>query len=182
MADPDTKSVTLSGDIVRSINDLAGAQNLGSLTAQNVLGQLRTARTLAQSIQGLPAIDADLQTLRAEHDAQETALREAQQQVQNHLRTIAVLTETAGAADRAAPAGRGDKISDPDKFDGTRAKLRPFLGQLRLKVGDRTRYPTDQDRLRYAANRLEGPALDQILPTSEMTVLTYRTSPPSSPS
>jgi hypothetical protein len=71
----------------------------------------------------------------------------------------------------AAPAAenpdrtRGDKIPDPPMFDGYRDKLRPFIAQLRLKLANNQgRFPTEQHRMAYTVNRLEGRALAQILP------------------
>ena len=47
----------------------------------------------------------------------------------------------------------------PEKFDGTRSKLRAFLIQLRLKVAT---YPNKQAKLRLAINCLTGDAIDQV--------------------
>lgn len=47
----------------------------------------------------------------------------------------------------------------PDKFDGTRSKLRAFITQLRLKAAS---YPNDQSKLRLAVNCLTGDAMDQV--------------------
>ena len=85
----------------------------------------------------------------------------------------AELTEAkqiAAALARATPdGGRGgsgngsgsDKecIPMPEKFDGTRSKLRAFLIQLRLKVAT---YPDEQAKLRLAINCLTGDAMDQV--------------------
>lgn len=60
---------------------------------------------------------------------------------------------------------RSDKIPDPPIFDGTKAKLREFVTKLRLKmIGNADRYPTSHEKLVYAANRLEGTAMDQLMP------------------
>jgi hypothetical protein len=91
------------------------------------------------------------------------ALSNVQQINNQHLVTIQALSEKA-VADRRVINALSEKYPNPDRFNGTRTNLRGFLGQLRLKVGDRSRFPTDQDQLRYAANRFEGAALDQILP------------------
>ena len=47
----------------------------------------------------------------------------------------------------------------PEKFDGTRSKLKAFLTQLRLKVAT---YPDQQAKLRLAINCLTGDAMDQV--------------------
>ena len=83
----------------------------------------------------------------------------------------AELTEAkqiAAALARATPdGGRGgngsssdkERIPMPEKFDGTRSKLRAFLTQLRLKVAT---YPDKQAKLRLAINCLTGDAMDQV--------------------
>ena len=83
----------------------------------------------------------------------------------------AELTEAkqiAAALARATPDGsRGgngsgsdkERIPMPEKFDGTRSKLRAFLTQLRLKVAT---YPNEQAKLRLAINCLTGDAMDQV--------------------
>jgi hypothetical protein len=53
------------------------------------------------------------------------------------------------------------KIPDPEHFDGTRSKLRPFVTQLRLKAAT---YPDEQSKLHLAINCLTGEALDQVQP------------------
>ncbi len=54
---------------------------------------------------------------------------------------------------------RAEKIADPDRFDGTREKLKPFKDQLILKTsGNSTRFPNIQHKLRYAYQFLTGKA------------------------
>ena len=53
------------------------------------------------------------------------------------------------------------KLPDPEKFNGTKEKLRPFLAQLRLKAAI---FPSDQAKLRFSVSVLTGDALDIILP------------------
>jgi hypothetical protein len=64
-----------------------------------------------------------------------------------------------------APAGdagdrnRPEKIADPDKYDGTRDKLKTFKSQLLLKTsGNPRRFPNVQHKLRYAFQFLTGKA------------------------
>ena len=52
-----------------------------------------------------------------------------------------------------------ERIPMPEKFDGTRSKLRAFLTQLVLKVAT---YPDEQAKLRLAINCLTGDAMDQV--------------------
>ena len=47
----------------------------------------------------------------------------------------------------------------PEKFDGTRSKLRAFLTQLQLKVAT---YLDEQAKLRFAVNCPTGDAIDQV--------------------
>lgn len=77
------------------------------------------------------------------------------------LRTINVTLARA-----AAPAnGRQEKIPDPPKYSGDRSTLRPFVAQLRLKLlGNADKFPDAQHALMYTIGRLEGIALEQILP------------------
>lgn len=58
-----------------------------------------------------------------------------------------------------APTNPPDKIPNPQLFDGTRSKLRPFITQLRVKAAT---YSDEQAKLRLAINCLTGEALDQI--------------------
>jgi chromosome segregation ATPase len=92
----------------------------------------------------ITTLEAEVATLRTQYD--------------NAQITINALSRQAPAA--AAQTGRA-KIPDPDKFDGTRSKLRQFLAQLRLKAAT---YNDEQDKLRLAVNCLRGEALDQALP------------------
>lgn len=48
------------------------------------------------------------------------------------------------------------KVPDPEPFDGTRSKLRPFLATLRLKFITNDRYPTAQSRLTHVYSLLRG--------------------------
>ena len=52
-----------------------------------------------------------------------------------------------------------NKIPDPEKFDGTKSKLRPFIVQLQPKAAS---YPNEQDKLRLAINCLKGEAIEQV--------------------
>ena len=56
-------------------------------------------------------------------------------------------------------AHRAHRNMMPEKFDGTRSKLRAFLTQLQLKVAT---YPNEQAKLQLAVNCLTGDAMDQL--------------------
>ena len=68
-------------------------------------------------------------------------------------------TAPAAAAAATATAHTVDKIPFPDKFDGTRSKLRAFTTQLRPKV---VSFSDEQSRLCLAINCLAGEAMDQV--------------------
>lgn len=58
-----------------------------------------------------------------------------------------------------------EKLPDPDKFDGSRETLRPFLQQIHAKMtANADRFPTSTSRLTYVAGRLTGKAYNLILP------------------
>jgi len=72
--------------------------------------------------------------------------------------------QIAAALVQATPdGGRGgsdkQRIPMPEKFDGTRSKLRAFLTQHRLKVAT---YTDKQAKLRLAIHCLTGDAMDQV--------------------
>ena len=80
----------------------------------------------------------------------------------------------------AATSRSHDKRSashpDPEKFDGTRDKLRPFLAQLRLKLEiNEDHFPTDRQKVSYAISRLSGTAMDQVLPMMSAEKLGFET-------
>lgn len=60
---------------------------------------------------------------------------------------------------------RSEKFPDPEKFDGTRAKLPGFVTQLRMKLEvNHDRFRNDGAKVIYSISRLEGRALDQVVP------------------
>ena len=90
----------------------------------------------------LPNATHQIEALTNELACSETAM--------NMLRTeLTEAKQIAAALQRATPdGGRGgsdkERILMPEKFDGTRSKLRAFLTQLRLKVAT---YPDGQAKL-----------------------------------
>lgn len=60
---------------------------------------------------------------------------------------------------------RSEKFPDPEKFNGTRAKLPGFLTQLRMKLEvNHDRFRNESAKVIYSISRLEGRALDQVVP------------------
>jgi hypothetical protein len=74
--------------------------------------------------------------------------------------------ETLPPAPRSASSARiSEKLPDPEKFDGSRENLRPFLQQIHAKmIANADRFTTRTSRLTYIAGRLSGKAYNLILP------------------
>ncbi|KAH0606520.1 uncharacterized protein H6S33_003354, partial [Morchella sextelata] len=63
------------------------------------------------------------------------------------------------------PTFRSEKFPDPEKFDGTCTKLPGFTTQLRMKLEvNHDRFRNEAAKVIYAVSRLEGRALDQVVP------------------
>lgn len=79
-----------------------------------------------------------------------------------HTSTAPIFSNTSP---NAAFAFRSEKFRDPDKFNGTRAKLPGFLTQLRMKLEvNSDRFRNEAAQVIYAISCLEGRALDQVVP------------------
>ena len=125
------------------------------------------ARDLGALQDQVNAMQNQMNTLTEECNAAEAAiclLRTELAEARNVANALAhaapSATATAAAAATApAPAHTVDKIPFPDKFDGTRSKLRAFTTQLRLKV---VSFPDEQSRLCLAINCLAREAMDQV--------------------
>ena len=60
-----------------------------------------------------------------------------------------IMKRLASTPAESNPCHRAEKTADPDKFDGTREKLKAFKDQLRLKTsGNPARFPNVQHMLR----------------------------------
>ena len=110
------------------------------------------------------AMQNQMNTVTEERNAAEAAiclLRTELVEARNVANALAHAAPAAAAAAATAPAPvhTVDKIPFPDKFDGTRLKLRPFTTQLQLKV---VSFPDEQSRLHLAINCLAGEAMDQL--------------------
>lgn len=72
---------------------------------------------------------------------------------------------------------RSERMPDPEKFDGSRAKLPGFILQLRSKLTvNRDRFANETTMILYTINRLEGAALEQVRHTVLPSGLTTWTS------
>lgn len=171
---------TLYTEIQEFLDNVAGAQDLTSnadallLERNNLRQQLRDLQatttstnhtTLSQELQESREETNDalrtIATMREERDAarqSEAAMQQrlaTAQQERDEYRAISVqLTRNPHVTEE--PMER-EKIPDPEKFSGRRDKLPAFLLQLRLKAAS---FRTEQAKLRFAINCLEGDALD----------------------
>ena len=109
---------------------------------QDLINRLRSERDIAR---------ADRDSFQAEEARLMIKLEDAEKTI-NRLAS-AIPNATPRDRDRTA------KIVDPDKFDGSRDKLKAFKDQLMLAVSsNHSRFPNLQHRLRYAYQFLTGKA------------------------
>ena len=114
-------------------------------------------------LSGLPSHEL-VTRLRAEHDEARSECEEhiiGEGRLQQRLANAEVImNRLARSAEPAAvpqSTSRVENIADPDRFDGTREKLKVFKDQLRLKTsGYADRFPNTQHKLRYAYQFLTG--------------------------
>lgn len=60
---------------------------------------------------------------------------------------------------------RSERFPDPEKFDGTRSKLPGFIIQMQMKLEiNSDRFRNESAKVIYSISRLEGRALDQVVP------------------
>ena len=147
---PTTQAVT---DTVTLLEILTKAKDLGPefLTATNQNSAINDE--LVNATRQIQALTDELGSAEAAMNMLRADLTESKQ--------IAAALARANGAQNNNAAGSVDKerIPMPEKFDGTRSKLRAFLTQLRLKVAN---YPNEQSKLRLAINCLTGDAMDQV--------------------
>lgn len=162
-----SRTITISAANLDSLTalrdiDVATLPGFDPAFAQGSLqNYLLKAQELARAIlelSALPTIDQlhlDLHESQSEHQASQVAIAALRATNDRHEATIDIVN-------RLAPGGGGgsaQKIPDPKKFDGTPAKYRQFISNLRLKLmGDERDFPTPLHRLQYAYNLLEGDA------------------------
>ena len=113
------------------------------------------AAELRTEVTNLAATNTTLRAEGANLLAEVTSLRTT-----NAALAASVNTLTAAGPALGAP-NQGTKLLKPEPFSGERAKLRPFLRQLRVNCSI---ISDEQARLRYAFALLRGSALDQVLP------------------
>jgi hypothetical protein len=89
------RTVTLTTTIIQALNSLAESTSIDNLDLETTRNNLRSAQNLAININNLDDHDHEIDEVRTQLEAQELALRDAQQQNRQHLDTIRVLTATA---------------------------------------------------------------------------------------
>ena len=136
---------------------------------------------------GLAELTAELEIANGSYDQMQTDRNRLRTELQQSQRNLAIALDLAGRApelrnpqppppdqvpevpEENRRGGSSTKYPDAPMFSGlVRTELRPFVTKLRLKLhfnGDR--YPTEQDKLAYAVQRLEDLALAQIIPFVE---------------
>ena len=135
-------------------------REMGTLTA-----------TTAQQILDLPDViqhdyTDELTFIRGENTRLEADVRRLQATIDRLLAMPADNNEN----DRPR---RNEKMPDIPMFDGTRAKLQPWIDQLWLKLSDEGRYATLQSKLVYAFSRCEGDALNHLRPYRQAGTLNF---------
>jgi hypothetical protein len=130
-------------------------RTLWSETAHIALGWIGSATAWDAS-------EATYEDLVSEVTAYQARTAELERQLTEQRMISTRLAELGGSGNtHTKPAD----IPDPDTFDGTREKLRPFITKLRLKIaGNTNKFPDVQHQLRYAFSFLRGPAYDTMEP------------------
>ena len=103
-----------------------------------------------------------LRTERNNIRAELAATQAAQDDAYTQLREMTAIASSVRIAADNNARPRTQRMSDPPRFNGSRARLRPFLTTLHLKLCEPGSFPDEQAKLRYAVGRLEGAALDQV--------------------
>ena len=143
------RSVTLSNDLTELTQQATALQDIlphtASLTTWT-LDQLVDARSTQELVS----------RYRRERDEHMNGESRLQQKLAD---AEIIMKRLASSPAESSPRDRAEKIADPDKFDGTREKLKAFKDQLLLKTsGNPARFPNVQHKLRYAFQFLTGKA------------------------
>lgn len=127
------------------------------------LATLRAERIQSQEV--ILATQNELKASQDDFDVQSQALAAAQREMADQRAIAVALARNPPAPqDPSNLFRRPVTMSDPEIYLGDRDKLRPFLTQLHLKLGEQGSFPDVQSQLRYIIGRLGGPALDQVFP------------------
>ena len=100
-----------------------------------------------------------VEALTNELASSETAMNMLRADLTKAKQIAAALARATLDSARGGSSSDKERIPMPEKFDGTRSKLRAFLTQLQLKVAT---YPNEYAKLRLAINCLTGDAIDQV--------------------
>jgi hypothetical protein len=127
----------LGPELIQGLRELAAAQENPATLAWDYASARRIARlVLGTVVPGPPGdlepLRMEIRALRAENDAYQERISVLTEELSRERRTVAVLNDAASRPPKADLILQ--KIPDPPLFEGTRAKLRQFLPQLRLKV------------------------------------------------
>lgn len=137
----------------------AQATNALADSVRNICNRLLALNNVMDNVN---ALRADNDTLQAESRNLVRRVDDLQERLRQ-MESVNYVLSGQLSAGGGGPAGpRPQKMSDPEKFDGTKDKLRPFLTQLSLKLSETGSFPDEQAKLRYTIGRLEGVALEQV--------------------
>jgi hypothetical protein len=160
-----------AGELLDLWRNITSAESISTGLLENTVTLLNTLATAEDLGPTLDTCRQDLATSRQEItrisyelSLASSTLAAAQAREVDHMKLLAqalASKDSAGPAPAPAPSPRMEKIPNPERFDGTRTKLRQFITQLRLKAAT---YTDEQAKLRLATNSLTGEALEQIQP------------------
>ena len=138
--------------------------------AEPLFNAYGVATHILRRVLDLPDHSEEVELVRQERDqlreefnaVQQALVAEQQHRQQLHEMNVTLSKQLAHYQNAPPASSRPARMADPDKFDGTRDKLRPFLVQIRLKLNEPNAFPTEQAKLAYIVSRLEGIAFDQV--------------------
>jgi len=147
---------------------------MGDTARPQIYQNLEATVNLLRSLQILPDQRLTVEERLAEASeardhlaAANNALQVAQREVEalrvdnRNLATTSAALAAAPASSSTASTARATKMTDPDKFDGTRSKYLTFIRSMRLKLSEPA-FVDEPTKLRYLVGRLEGTALNQV--------------------
>ena len=123
-----------------------------------VLQRLLPSNLSTWTLSGLLSYEL-VASLRANFELHVTGEGQLQQRLADAKVIMNRLTRSAEPSAVPQSTSRTEKIDDPDRFDGTREKLKVFKDQLMLKTSvNAARFPNTQHKLHYAYQFLTGKA------------------------